>query len=102
MRGTPDTLWRFLKEPQMQNTLEEEYHDFIQIQGLKGQIDVQKVCAELRINEEELFEFINERVSKLEEEGFTSQNVGEYLGTSFLFAYWLRGVRSPGESRGPS
>ena len=77
----------------MGNMLEEDYVDFIQIQGLKGQIDVQKVSAELHIGEEELFEFINERVVKLEGEGFTAQNVGEYLGTAFLFAYWLRGVR---------
>ena len=40
----------------MGNTLEEDYLDFIQIQGLKGQIDLPKVAAELEVNEEE-FEY---------------------------------------------
>lgn len=79
----------------MQHTLEEDYHDFIEIQGLKGQIDIPKVCSELTLDENELFDFINERVSRLEEQGFNVQTVGEYLGTVFLFAYWLRGVRTP-------
>ncbi len=79
----------------MEHTLEEDYLDFIEIQGLKGQIDVSKVCSELTLDENELFDFINERVSRLEEQGFNAQNVGEYLGTVFLFAYWLRGVRTP-------
>ncbi len=77
----------------MGHTLEEDYLDFIQIQGLKEQVDVSKAAAELEMNEEELFEFINERVVKLEEQGFNAQNVGEYLGTVLLFGYWLRGVR---------
>lgn len=77
----------------MGNTLEEDYLDFIQIQGLKGQIDVAKVAAELAMNEEQLFEFVNERVAKLEEQGFNAQNVGEYLGTLLLFGYWLRGLK---------
>ncbi len=78
----------------MDHTLEEDYRDFLEIQGLKGQIDVSKVTVELGLKEEELFEFLNERVVKLEEQGFTAQTVGEYLGTIFLFGYWLRGVRS--------
>ena len=69
----------------MEHTFDEDYRDFIEIQGLKGQIDVAKVSAELELNEEELFEFINQRVTKLEEQGFNGQNVGEYLGTLFLF-----------------
>ena len=77
----------------MDNTLEGDYLDFIQIQGLKGQIDLPKVAAELEMNEEELFEFVNERVMKLEEQGLNAQNVGESLGTAFLFGYWLRGIR---------
>ncbi|MBI4115013.1 MAG: hypothetical protein HY447_00380 [Candidatus Omnitrophica bacterium] len=77
----------------MGNSLEEDYIDFIQIEGLKDSIDVAKVCDEFQITEEELFEFINERVTKLEELGMNAQNVGEYLGTAFLFGYWLRGVR---------
>ena len=81
-------------ESGMNHTLEEDYRDFLEIQGLKGQIDVAKVCAELGLEEEELFEFVNERVVKLEGQGFTTQNVGESLGTLFLFAYWLRSVRS--------
>ncbi len=79
----------------MEHSLEEDYRDFIEIQGLKGQIDVPRVCNELTLDENELFDFINERVSRLEEQGFNAQNVGEYLGTVFLFAYWLRGVRTP-------
>ena len=77
----------------MSDTLEEDYLDFIQIQGLKGEIDISKVAAELQVDEEELFEFVNNRVMKLEEEGLSTQNVGESLGTLFLFGYWLRGVR---------
>jgi len=77
----------------MGNSLEEDYHDFIEIQGLKEQVDVAKVTAELGLSEEELFEFLNERVVKLETQGFNAQNVGEYLGTALLFGYWLRGVR---------
>lgn len=77
----------------MEHTLEEDYDDFLQIQGLKDQIDVAKVSAELQIHEEELFEFVNDRVLKLEKQGFGTQNVGESLGTLFLFGYWLRGVR---------
>jgi len=81
----------------MANTLEEDYADFIQIQGLKGQIDIPKVCAEFEITEDEFFDFINDRVGRLEEQGMTAQNVGEYLGTAFLFGFWLRGVRpAPG------
>lgn len=81
----------------MANTLEEDYVDFIQIQGLKGRVDIPKVCAEFEITEEELFDFINDRVARLEEQGMTAQNVGEYLGTAFLFGFWLRGVRpAPG------
>lgn len=78
----------------MANTLEEDYVDFLQIQGLKGQIDVPKVCAELGIDEEELFEFINQRVARLEEQGMDAQKAGESLGTALLFGFWLRGVRS--------
>ena len=78
----------------MEDTLEGDYQDFLKIQGLKGQIDVSKVTVELGLKEEDLFEFLNERVVKLEEQGFTTQSVGEYLGTIFLFGYWLRGVRS--------
>lgn len=81
----------------MANTLEKDYVDFIQIQGLKGQIDIPKVCAEFEITEDELFDFIHDRVARLEEQGMTAQNVGEYLGTAFLFGFWLRGVRpNPG------
>ena len=80
----------------MANTLEEDYVDFIQIQGLKGQIDIPRVCEEFEISEEELFEFIHGRAARLEEQGMTAQNVGEYLGTAFLFGFWLRGVR-PGK-----
>jgi hypothetical protein len=76
----------------MGNSLEEDYRDFIEIQGLKEQVDVAKVTAELGLSEEELFEFLNERVVKLETQGFNAQNVGEYLGTALLFGYWLRGV----------
>lgn len=79
----------------MGNTLEEEYSDFIQIQGLKDETDIPKVAAGLEVNEEELFEFINQRVMQLEEQGLAAQNVGECLGTIFLFAYWLRGLRAP-------
>ena len=78
----------------MGNSLEADYADFIQIQGLKDQIDLPKLAAELEVEEEELFEFVNQRVMRLEEPGFTAQNVGESLGTLFLFGYWLRGVRS--------
>ena len=81
----------------MGNSLEEDYKDFIQIQGLKGQIDVAKVSAELGLDEEELFEFVNERVVRLEEGGLDAQKVGESLGTLFLFSYWLLGVRGEGE-----
>ncbi len=77
----------------MSNTLEEDYRDFIQIQGLKDQIDLPKVATELQIDEQELFEFINERVMKLEGQGLNAQSVGEYLGTAFLFGYWLRGLK---------
>ena len=77
----------------MENSLEEDFHDFIQIQGLKGQIDIEKVCETLRLNEDELFGFVNDRVVKLAGEDLSEQNVGEALGTIFLFAYWLRGVR---------
>lgn len=80
----------------MDTSLEEDYRDFIQIQGLKGQIDVAKVSAELDLEEEELFELVNQRVVKLEKEGFETQKVGESLGTLFLFGYWLRGVRGEG------
>ena len=78
----------------MGNSLEADYADFIQIQGLKDQIDLPKLAAELEVDEEELFEFVNQQVMRLEEPGFTAQNVGESLGTLFLFGYWLRGVRS--------
>ena len=78
----------------MRSSLERDYADFIQIQGLKDQIDLVKVTAELEIDEEELVEFVNERVTRLEEQGFTAQNLGESLGTLFLFGYWLRGVRA--------
>lgn len=81
----------------MSNSLEEEFRDFIQIQGLKGQIDVAKVSAELRLEEEELFDFVNQRVMRLEGEGFEAQKVGESLGTLFLFGYWLSGVRGEGK-----
>lgn len=77
----------------MGNTLEEDYNDFIQIQGLKGQIDLPKVAAELGINEEELFEFVNQRMGSVEGEEPNFQTMGEYLGTAFLFGYWLRGVK---------
>lgn len=77
----------------MGNTLEEEYLDFIQIQGLKGQIDLPKVASALEINEEELFDFINQRMAHLGEQGLNDQTVGEYLGTLFLFGYWLRGLK---------
>ena len=77
----------------MSHGLEEDYRDFIEIQGLKGQIDVAKVSAELGLDEEELFEFVNERVARLEEPGLDAQKVGELMGTLFLFGYWLRGVR---------
>lgn len=79
----------------MIHSLEEDYRDFMQIQGLKGHIDLPKAVAELGLNEEELYEFINERVIKLESQGLTPQNAGEYLGTVLLFGYWLRGVRGP-------
>ena len=78
----------------MDHSLEEEYRDFLEIQGLKEQIDVSKVTQELNLDEEDLFQFINERVVKIQDQGFTAQNVGELMGTCFLFAYWLRGVRS--------
>lgn len=77
----------------MSHTLEEDFLDFVQIQDLKGEIDISKVAAALQVDEEELFEFVNNRVMKLEEEGRSTQNVGESLGTLFLFGYWLRGVR---------
>lgn len=77
----------------MSNTLEADYQDFIQIQGLKDQIDLPKVAAELQIDEEELFDFVNERVLRLEDQGLDKQSVGEYLGTAFLFGYWLRGLK---------
>ena len=77
----------------MSHTLEEDFLDFVQIQDLKGEIDISKVAAALQVDEEELFEFVNNRVMKLEEEGRSTQNVGESLGTFFLFGYWLRGVR---------
>ena len=56
-------------------------------------MDIPKVAAELKMDEEELFEFVNQHVLKLQELGFEPQNVGEFLGTLFLFGYWLRGVR---------
>lgn len=77
----------------MDHTLEEDYHDFLEIQGLKGSIDIPKVAAELGMDEEELFEFVNQHVARLLETGLESQNVGESLGTLFLFGFWLRGVR---------
>lgn len=78
----------------MENSLEKDYRDFIQIQDLKGELDIPKLCAEFQISEEELFEFVNERVTRLEAQGFGASNVGELPGTLFLFGYWLRGVRS--------
>ena len=78
----------------MGNSLEADYLDFIQIQGLKGQVDIAKTAEELEMNEEELFDFVNERVVKLEEQGFNAQNVGESLGTLFLFGVWLRGLKA--------
>ena len=81
-------------ELRMDQTLERDYRDFLEIQGLKGQVDVSKVSGELGLDEEELFDFVNQRVIKLKEQGLTTQSVGESLGTLFLFAYWLRGVRS--------
>lgn len=77
----------------MGNTLEEEYDDFIQIQGLKEQIDLPKVAAGLGLDEEDLFEFISQRMARLGEAELDHQTVGEYLGTVFLFGYWLRGVK---------
>lgn len=77
----------------MENSLESDYQDFIQIQNLKGENDVARVAAALELDEEVLYEFIGRRVSQLEQEGFDPQKVGEYLGTLFLFGYWLRGVR---------
>lgn len=77
----------------MTNSLEKDFLDFIQIQGLKEESDVAKVAAAFGLSEEELFEFVNERVVKLEEAGWGSQAVGEALGTVFLFGYWLRGVQ---------
>ena len=77
----------------MSHRLEEEYRDFIQIQGLKGQVDVPRVVGELGITEQDLFEFVNQRVQNLEERGFDLQSAGEYLATCFLFGFWLRGVR---------
>ena len=77
----------------MANSLEEDFLDFIQIQGLKSKLDFLKVCTELHLDEAELFDFVNERIAKLEEEGLPPQKVGESLGTLFLFGYWLRGVR---------
>ena len=77
----------------MGNTLEEDYRDFIQIQGLKGQIDLPRVAAELEINEEELFDFINQRIGNLDQTELSLQTAGEYLGTVFLFGYWLRGLK---------
>lgn len=77
----------------MSHSLEEEYRDFIQIQGLKGQVDVPRVADELGISEQDLFEFVHQRVLNLQERGFDLQSAGEYLGTCFLFGYWLRGVR---------
>jgi len=74
-------------------TLEEDYDDFLEIQGLKGETDVSRVTTELGFSEEELFEFVNRRVAILQEHGINPQTVGEYLGTLFLFGYWLRGVR---------
>ena len=73
--------------------MEEDYRDFIQIQGLKGESDVAKAAAALEIGEEALYEFISQRVVQLEEQGFDRQKVGEYLGTLLLFGYWLRGVK---------
>ncbi len=74
--------------------LEAEYRDFVTLQGLKGQIDVAKVCADFGMNEEELFDFVAKRVAQLEElNPSIVQSVGEYLGTALLFGYWLRGVR---------
>jgi hypothetical protein len=78
----------------LKNTLEDDYRDFIQIQGLKGQIDLPRVAGELGINEEELFDFINQRIGHLEQEEVALQMVGEYLGSIFLFAYWLRGLKA--------
>ena len=78
----------------MQHTLEEDFKDFLEIQGLKGQVDISKVCADFDLKEEELFDFVNERVVSLQEQGFTAQNVGESLGSLFLFGFWLRGVRN--------
>ena len=77
----------------MHHSLEEEYRDFIQIQGLKGQIDLPRVAAELKINEEELFDFINQRIGNLDQTELSLQTAGEYLGTVFLFGYWLRGLK---------
>ena len=77
----------------MDHSLEEEYRDFLEIQGLKGQVDIPKAAQELNLSEEDLFEFINERVVKIQDQGFNAQNVGELAGSCFLFAYWLRGVR---------
>lgn len=77
----------------MDHTLEEDYHDFLEIQGLKGSIDIPKVAVELGIDEAELFEFVNQHVARMMEAGLESQNVGESLGTLFLFGLWLRGVR---------
>lgn len=81
----------------MNSRLEEDFRDFIQIQGLKDQIDVARVSAGLQLDEEELFEFVNQRVVRLQEEDFNAQKVGESLGTLFLFGYWLRGVRGDGK-----
>ena len=77
----------------MEHPLEDDYQDFLQIQGLKGQVDIPRAAAELGIDETELFEFVNQIVLKLRETGLDDQSVGESLGTLFLFGYWLRGVR---------
>lgn len=77
----------------MPSTLEEEFFDFIQIQGMKGHIDIPKVANELGLDEEELFQFVNQHVVRLQEAGFETQNIGESLGTLFLFGFWLRGVK---------
>ena len=77
----------------MKNSLEGDYQDFIEIQGLKDEKDISRAAHGLQFDEQELFNFLNEHVVRLSEEGLTPQNVGELLGTIFLFAYWLRGVR---------
>ena len=80
----------------MDHTLEEDYRDFLEIQGMKGQVNIPRVARELQISEEELFEFVNKRLTKLDEQseqGLSLQKSGELAGTCFLFGFWLRGVR---------